>query len=157
MRAASALMICLALAGCSRLGSLNPLGWFGGGPRVETVTDRSQLRPLVEPGALAVLRETRPLVDRIERVSLDRTPSGAVLSATGLAPGPGYYNAELVRRGVENGVLVYDFRAEAPTDALAGGSPAQRRITAAEALDRADLAGLRGIRIVATTNSAGTR
>ena len=157
MRALLALTICLALAGCSRLGSLNPFGWFGGGPQVATTTDRSQLRPLVDPGAVVVVRETRPLVDRIEGVTLDRTPSGAVLSATGLAPGPGYYNAELVRRGVENGVAVYDFRAEAPPNPVPGGSAAQRRITAAEALDRSDLAGLSGIRVVATTNSAGTR
>ena len=153
------LCLCLALGGCSRLGSLNPAGWFGGGgaTRVAATPARTPPRPLIDPAAVTVLRETRPLLSVVERVRLDRTPTGAVLSATGLAPGPGRFNAELVRRGIENGELIYDFRAEAPPAAATGGSPAQRRITAAEALDAADLAGLRGIRVVATTNSAAAR
>jgi hypothetical protein len=55
------------------------------------------------------------MVQSITSLSIDPTPSGAIVRAVGVAQTQGYFNAELVSRGVANGVLDLEFRAQAPT------------------------------------------
>ena len=109
-------IVCLGLmlSGCARLAEsrLNPVNWFGRSAPVVATTPDGELRPLVPVGeGLAV--ETRAVIDQIVEMQIEPTRSGAILRATGLAATQGFYNAELVLAGSENGDLTYDFRVAA--------------------------------------------
>lgn len=129
----------VALSGCARVAEsrLNPLNWFGssGGTAVPT-------GPLLPPGALVAPVDARVAVT-VTRVEVARTDSGALVTATGIAPGPGFFNAQLVRVGIDGGILILRFVAEAPPVATSGG----REITAATTVTNATLAGLSGVRV----------
>lgn len=149
------LSIGLATAGCARLASsnLNPFNWFGASTSVASVSPGARIRPLVGPGELTQIVETRPLVATVTALRVDRTPGGAIVVANGDVPTEGYFNAELVAAGVQNGVMTFAFRAEAPPGFEATGTPATRQITVATQLDNADLAGVRTIRVEGQTNA----
>jgi hypothetical protein len=129
----------LTLSGCQRLAgsAINPLNWFGssGSPVVAT-------GPLVPPEALRAPQDARVAVT-VTGLEVARTDSGALVTATGTAPGPGYFNAQLARVGIDRGILVLRFIAEAPPVATSGG----RGITAATTVSNATLAGLTGVRV----------
>lgn len=128
-----------ALTGCARVAEsrFNPLNWFGssGGAAVAT-------GPLVPAGALVAPVDVRVPVT-VTRVEVARTDSGALVTATGVAPAPGHFNAQLLRVGIDGGILVLRFVAEAPATPASGGA----EIVAATALSAATLAGLRGVRV----------
>lgn len=137
------------LAGCSTIAdsAVNPLNWFGssGSP----TTAAAATGPLVPPGALAPAADRRvPMA--VTGVEVARTDSGALIRAGGVAPGAGYFNAQLVRVGIDNGIMVLRLVAEAPaTAALAG----DRSVTAATTLNNATLSGLRGVRVEGATGA----
>ena len=148
----------LMLSGCARLAEsrLNPLNWFGRSAPVVATTPDGELRPLVPVGErLAV--ETRAVIDQIVEMQIEPTRSGAILRATGLAATQGFYNAELVLAGSENGDLTYDFRVAAPAGFEAIGTEASRRITVALELSAAELAGIRSVTVRGVQNARGSR
>jgi hypothetical protein len=129
----------LMLGGCQRLAgtALNPGNWFrSAGGNVP------YSGPLVPPEALVPPVDARVAVT-VQTVEVARTESGALVTATGLAPAPGFYNAQLVRVGIDGGILILRFVAEAPPVPTSGG----RGITAATTVSNATLAGLRGMRV----------
>jgi hypothetical protein len=130
----------VTLAGCSTLSEsrLNPLNWFGssGAPVV------ADGRPLVPADAVTVVTDTRPLMT-VTRVEVARTGDGALVTATGVQPAPGHFNAQLARVGIDGTILVLRMVAEAPP-APVGGT---REIIAATAVSNATLAGLTGVRV----------
>jgi len=155
------LVLCLGLAvsGCARLAQspLNPVNWFG--PATEepaTVEEIRARKPILPPNRTRIV-EGRPLVQSVSEMEVIRTPSGALVRATGVVPTQGFFNAELVNAGTENGVLTFDFRAEAPAGFEAAGSDLSRRITAAEVLSGDDLDGVRTIRVRAANNARSAR
>jgi len=148
----------LALPGCARLAEtrLNPLNWFGGG-RSAMVDDTGPVRPLLPQGGVILApADTRPLVGQVTAISLERTPTGGILRATGLAATQGWFNAELVPVALDGGTLSYEFRAEAPAGFEVAGTPASRQITVATVLTAAELAAVSQLRVVGAGNARST-
>ena len=134
------------LAGCSTISDspVNPLNWFGSSSAPVAATGE----PLVPAGALAAPMDRRVAVT-VTGVEVARTDEGAVVRAAGIAPGAGYYNAQLVRVGIDNGILVLRMVAEAPAVPVSG----DRTLNAATAVTAATLAGLRGVRVEGATGA----
>jgi len=153
------LLLCLALglSACARLADsrINPLNWFGRSTEV-AVAPAGPVRPLVTPGRGVTVVDARVRIETVTDVSIERTPGGAILRATGLAATQGYFNAQLVLVEAADGVAVYEFRVEAPPGFEAIGSEASRRITVAETLDAATLAALRTIEVRGAQNARRT-
>lgn len=148
----------LTLSACATISSsrLNPLNWFG--PSASTpLTAAGEIVPLVDPATRFGEVETRGRIAQIVALQIDRTPTGAIVRATGVASTAGQYNAELVRTGQAGGVLTLDFRVSVPPAARTGGAQATRQITVAKILDSGDLAGVRTIRVQAAQNAREAR
>jgi len=148
------LLLAATLTGCARLADsrLNPFNWFGAS-RSAPVMDPQDRRPLVPEGRQVQIVDARVLVGSITQMSVDRTPSGAIVRATGQTDTQGYFNAELIARSIEGGVLTLEFRAEAPRDFEAEGTARSRSITAAYVIPANQLAAIRQVRVVGATNS----
>ena len=146
--------VLLTLSGCARIADsrLNPLNWFGGSEPA-AVVDPAERRPLVPAGRQSTIIDNRPLVQSVLSMSVDRSPSGAVVRATGLAPAQGFFNAELVPQGINNGVLTLAFRAQSPAAFEGVGPDQSRRITAAYVVEAGELASIRSVRVEAATNA----
>ena len=131
-------------AGCSRIANsqLNPFNWFGNSRSVAAATSAAEAP------------DPRPLVAQVTRLTVDQTPGGAILRATGLPETQGYYEGALVSvtDGVPvDGVLEFDFRAFPPPVATRSSTAASREIVVGLFLTDQDLAGVRQIRV----NGAG--
>lgn len=154
-------LVLSALGGCARLSEsrVNPFNWFGNdrGALAQTASPSAEQRPLVPANRQVTVIDQRSLIETISVLSIERTPSGALVRATGLAPTPGYYNGELVRTGIENGVLSLAFRAQRPAEPQLGPNDRARQITAALALSQAELSGIRSIRVEAAQNARSAR
>ncbi|KAA9009932.1 hypothetical protein [Histidinibacterium aquaticum] len=149
----------LALSGCGQTGSLGSLGSLGSinpfgslGARTQAPANAPR-RPLITAEQRQSVVEARPLVAQVTGVRFEPSATGAVVSAAGVAPSAGAFNAQLTREGYENGTLVLAFRAELPSDARIG----QRPITAAVHLDAEDLAAIRAVRVVGQGNALTAR
>lgn len=141
----------LAATGCARLAEsrINPLNWFGGSRPVAAQAGHVPLVPEGQGGTY----DLRQPIAQVTDMAIERTDSGAILRATGLAPAQGYHNAQLVLVGRENGVLTYEFRV-APPPAPTGGPQA---ITVARTLNAGDLAGITAVRVLAQANAREAR
>ncbi|TCO69018.1 hypothetical protein [Rhodovulum euryhalinum] len=133
------LSVALTLGGCStvRESRLNPFNWFGGST-VEVVA--------VAPGQAAA--DPRPLADLVVEMSVERTPGGAIIQATGRPPRQGFWMADLVRDPAtpdKAGVIVYDFRVAPPDQPTRAGTEPSREVTAGAFLSTQDLEGVRAI------------
>lgn len=140
-----ALSTAALLAGCGwGDSSLNPFSWFRSEPEVR-----------VAATATAIPADPRPLVAQVLTVGVERTTSGAILTAIGLPPTQGYYDAELVALNDGrplDGVLRYEFRASPPPASRPAGTQPSREISAAQALSANLLAGVARIEVIAATN-----
>ncbi|MDG2452607.1 MAG: hypothetical protein P8M63_07195 [Paracoccaceae bacterium] len=154
------LTLCLGLtvAGCARVADsrFNPLNWFGQSSEEQTVAPQD-LRPLVPTNRVERVGDARALVAQITALSVERTPSGALIRAKGIAATQGGFNAQLVPTGIENGTATFAFRVEVPAGFQALGSTSSREITVARAISTQELAGIRQIRVQAAQNSRVTR
>ncbi|WP_047772325.1 hypothetical protein [Wenxinia marina] len=149
-----------AAPGCARLANspLNPFGWFGGSTEVmATAPDPATRRPLVTTADVAVVADTRPAIAQVDEMSVERTPRGAIVRATGTAATQGVYNADLVPRGVSGGTLVLEFRVEQPPQVPPGGPERTRTVTVARSFEARELAGISAIRVVGQTNGREAR
>ncbi len=148
----------LTVSGCARLADsrANPLNWFGGSREGKVVSTERQ-GPLVDPSRLTQVIDNRSLINSVTAMSVDRTPGGALVRATGIAQTQGFYNAQLTIAGVEADVLTLEFRAQRPNDIQIAGSNSSREITVARALTDAELVGIRTIRVIAAQNSRSSR
>ena len=146
--------VLLTLSGCARISDsrLNPFNWFGNSTEA-AVAEPVERRPLVPAGRRDVVVDGRVLVDSITSLNIDRAPTGAIVRAVGVAATQGFFNAELVNRGVENGVLTLEFRAQTPNRLEVAGTPRSRQINAAYIIDSVDLSGIRTVRVQAATNA----
>lgn len=146
------LAMAVALSGCGFGQSrLNPFNWFRAGPEAETL----------DPVVLEERTETRPLVAEVTQLSVERTPSGAIIRATGLPPEQGWYDAELVnedRDGLPlDGVLTYSFRARPPLAPTRVSTVQSRELHVAVAVSETVLAQTRSIRVTGSLNSRAAR
>lgn len=126
------------LAGCG--GKLNPLKWFGS--RDKTVAEVSIEAP----------SDPRPWIDSISDVRLEKVPSGVLITAKGLAAAQGSWQAALVARPVDDGLLTLDFRAwPAPVGVV--GTPRTREVTVGLHLSHKELAGVEWIEVSSAKNA----
>ena len=163
MRLFAALGLVLTLAACSgggsgssgSIGSLNPFTWFGAGKAAPSDTAVRSLAP--RRGYIRVI-DTRPLIDQITGLSVDRTPGGVIVRATGLPPSQGYYNADLVQVASPNaGELAFEFRISPPPQAPRIGTVWSREIVTGTFLSDARLTGIRRFRVSAARNERTVR
>lgn len=139
----------LVLTGCARVSEsrFNPFNWFGGSrseERVATVQERS---------------DPRPLVARITALRVERTPSGAIIRATGVPPTQGWYAGELVPEadGPVGGVLAYRFRAAPPLESARVSTQQSRELVVAVSVSSITLADTRVIRVIGAGNALVSR
>ena len=136
----------LLLAGCGS--RLNPVNWFGG-------SDAAPRAPAGAPAAAPAPRQSRPAVDRIVALRLDPLPGGALVTAIGLPPTQGWYDAALVpaardadgRPAAEDGTLELRFVATPPPGQRPAGAAAAREISAGLFLGDRALESVRRIRV----------
>jgi hypothetical protein len=144
-----ALTAVMVLTSCGgiRESRLNPLNWFGGSREAQAD----------EFGVPAKI-EARPLVDQVVSMSIEQTPYGAIVRATGLSPSQGYYDAEVVARPLdENGILVYEFRLMPPPGPTPAGAPRTREVTVAAHLSKIKLASISEIVVQGAQNARSSR
>ena len=145
LRTLTILLTCaVVLSGCARVGEsrFNPLNWFGGGDeeeRVETV-EKSE--------------DPRPLVAEVTSLVIERTPTGAIIRATGLPPEQGWYAGSLVPEtdGPVDGVLSYRFRAVPPFDDTRTSTARSRELVVGASISQPVLAQTRIIRVIGARN-----
>lgn len=147
-----ALSALIGVSACS-LGSVsNPFGSIGSGP-FGRAAPPPQSAAVPDLGAL-------PLLASIEAAESAPTRRGAIIRATGIAAGAGYYNARLVPApgaSPEDSVLDLVFLADPPARPQPGRTVGSRRIIAAFYLDESDLPGVRTIRIRSAGNIVSVR
>lgn len=148
-RALLATALLALLAGCGGIASLNPLGWFGRGERVETLT----------PVEAAVVVDKRPVMDSVTSLRIEPLPGGAIIRAAGLPPTQGWWNGELVpdTGGPVEGVLAFTFRAVPPPRPTRVSTAQSREVVVGLALSRQELDGVREIRVRAARNALASR
>jgi hypothetical protein len=146
--------VLVTLTGCARItdSRFNPVNWFGSSTAAP-VDANGETRPLIPENRRTVVIDNRTMVQSITSLSIDRNPSGAIVRAVGIAQTQGFFNAELVSRGIANGVLDLEFRAQAPTALEVPGTTRSRQISAAYVIDSGDLAAVRSVRVTAATNA----
>lgn len=141
----------LALAGCG-LGEsrLNPFNWFGSDEETETVADI----------ALPVDSDTRPLMPVISSLTIERTPGGAIIRATGLPPEQGWHDAALVsetRGQPVDGVLTFAFRARPPRTRTRASTEQSREVIVGRFVSDITLATTREVRVIGAINGRTVR
>lgn len=157
----------LALAGCNS--NLNPVNWFGRSSAVEANPElvSEAANPLIPKTRKSLFRssekpdETVP-ISAITEMRIDRTVSGGILVATGVAPRQGAYEPELRPDNPdlqpdENGVLEFTFRVLYPSSATPAGDERLRQITAAYSLSNEELEAVSVIRVSGAQNGREIR
>ncbi|HMO07469.1 MAG TPA: hypothetical protein PKD10_07440 [Paracoccaceae bacterium] len=142
------LVLVLALPACGGLrdSRLNPFNWFGRAERAQPV-----------PAAPQAPVDQRLLVAEVTGLTIDRTPGGAIVRATGLPPRQGFWDAELVARPIEDGVLVFDFRVFPPIEDTSVSTQRSREIVVATFLTDIRLAQVRQITVQGERSARTTR
>lgn len=168
MRTSIALLIAATLTVSSCGGwqdsRANPRNWFGSAEEVELNSGAAAVNPLIpqEDSEGIFARSEAPdntvLIAAVTSLRVDRTPTGAIIYAEGLAARQGAYNVQL-RPDPEapEGTLAFEFRAGYPGRATPQGSEATRTLRAAYSLSHGDLDGIRLVRVTALQNAQETR
>lgn len=140
-------LVLLAVASCGRLAEsrLNPFNWFGRDREAEGLT----------PVTVETRRDTRPLVELVVSVRMDRAPGGAILHAVGLPPVQGYWDSELVLDAGRSSAsrLIYQFRIRPPLRPVRVSTPRSREVTAALFLSEQTLAGIGEVQVLGAGNA----
>lgn len=138
------------LTGCSAVSEsrLNPFNWFG-----EAENTEATAAPVEEN------RDPRPLITDVTALTIEPTPTGAIIRATGVPPSQGWHSAELV--AIEDrpvgGVLQYRFHAVGPDMQTPVSTVQSRELRVAVALTQAELAQIRVIQVIGARNIRSVR
>lgn len=151
MRILVLLAVALTLSACGS--RLNPLNWFGSAEEAPVETAAVQAEATAELDPLAGLN----LVGQLTDLDVEQIPTGAIITATGLPPRQGFWQADLVELGVEDGVVLYAFTISEPPGPTPEGPPQSREIVVATSISNQSLAPLRAIRVVSATNQLTSR
>jgi hypothetical protein len=140
----------MLLASCGAVSNsrLNPFNWFGNSPEGAVV---------VVSGETGEIVDQRPLVATVTEMAIEQMPGGVIIRATGLPPTQGHWDAELVARPVEDGVLVYDFRLVPPPSPASVSTPQSREVIVASFLSTIKLEGVRQITVQGASNARTSR
>lgn len=151
----------LVLAGCNS--RLNPFNWFGNSREVAVSEDVNPLVPREREGFFGDRDETYPGVpiDTVTEITIERTRSGAIILAKGVAARQGPYEVQLTPANIDDepvdGVLSYSFDIIYPNFNTAVGSEATRRVTAARSISNNTLEQTRTIRVNGARNAQEIR
>ena len=140
--------LAVAVAGCGKVrqSRLNPFNWFRKSKPRETIA---------LPGAET---DPRPLVDTVLSMAVEPIPGAAVVRARGVTPTQGWWDAELVKRDVEEpGVLVYEFRLQPPAEPTDVNTQQSREIDVAIYLSDVKLDGVHEIVVQGAKNARSAR
>lgn len=152
------LVAVLVLGACGR--------WFGrnrAAPAPEVAGDVNPLIPPVRAGFLGRPESVDNSVPifKVSELRIDRTTTGAIILATGVAARQGAYAAQLradpSEENLEKGVLSLTFRVVYPDFATAQGAENTRTVHGAVTVNNADLEGINLIRVVAQENAREVR
>ena len=139
----------LVLGACARVGEsrLNPLNWFGRDSNEETIV------------AVTEDADPRPLVSQVTSLAVERTPTGAIIRATGLPPTQGWYAGALVPEtdGPVGGVLAYRFRAVPPDSQTRVSTVQSRELTVGVSISAPVLAQTRVVQVIGARNVRSVR
>lgn len=150
MKPALPLALLLSLAACSSVSEskLNPVNWFGG-------SDTPEISATVDPDAIP---GGRALIDQVTKVELDPTTGGVIVTATGLPPTQGYWDATLIPgtadQNADPSVLTLRFVVAPPNVQSPTSTTQSREMTAAQFVSRQTLSGVRRIVVVGARSSA---
>jgi hypothetical protein len=162
----------LILSSCGgwRDSRANPRNWFGSSSStpVASVDAQGQATNPLVPQKAAKGAFSRPdavdlsvPIQIVSELTIEPTPAGAIVRATGLAQRQGAYGAvlraEQTDPETDKGVLSFTFRVIYPQDATIVGSERTRMIYAARTLSRKELQGISTIRVKAETNIRESR
>lgn len=147
------LVLATSVSACGISSSkLNPFNWFGKSEEVTT------LEP--EEGYAKAKGDFRVPVAQVVAMDVKQTLSGAIISATGLAPTQGWWDAELIAKNggaPEDGVLTYRFVIAEPTPGSAAATristPQSREVNVATYITRTKLDGVRRIVVEGAANA----
>ncbi len=146
--------LCVALAGCGRIrdSKLNPFNWFG------RSAERTE-QPVTKDGNTAP-KDNRILVSQVTEMKVDAMPGGAIVTAAGLPPTQGWWDAELVADNAGSpvdGVMTYRFVVAEPPYAQRTSTPQSREVTAGAFLSDIKLATITEIVVQGETNARSSR
>ncbi len=149
----------LASCGSWSTSRLNPGNWFGRSRAVQAA-DAAEVNPLIP--TKSGLKGKNPadrhvLIDSISALRVERTNSGAIIQATGIASRQGAFDAVLTAQTAAKGVLTYSFEIVNPLNLRPVGTERSRTVTVARVLTNQDLQGIRTIRVTGARNSRETR
>lgn len=160
----------LTLAGCSswQASRVNPGNWFGRSKSAEVAVNASaeEINSLIPENTKSGLfsrpdTETEDFsvaIANVTELKVEKTPTGAIIYAIGLASRQGAYGVRLRRNEeAEESTLDYSFRALYPADPTPVGSDTSRTLRVAVSLTHQDLAGVKLIRVSSEGNARETR
>ncbi|MGR3759170.1 hypothetical protein ACUXV3_03420 [Roseobacteraceae bacterium NS-SX3] len=156
--------VVLASCGGWRDSRVNPRNWFGQSQPVAAEASSGEVNPLIPrktgPGLFSrpEAEDTSVLISSVTGMRIERTPSGAIIYAEGLASRLGAHDVELRQSDTaEAGTLEYEFRAVYPVRPTAVGSEFSRTLRAAASVSAQDLSGVSLIRVKAAANARESR
>ena len=152
----------LVLTGCGTIrdSRLNPFNWFGNSREVE-VTD-VEVNPLIPGERRGIFSRPDAVyrgvpIDQVLELQIDRTRSGAIIVARGLAARQGPYQVQLrpeTEDGVPvDGVLTYYFDVVYPGYNTDVGPEQTRRVTVAQSISNQTLSETRVVRVIGAQNA----
>ncbi|MEY8830724.1 hypothetical protein AB9K34_20320 [Sedimentitalea sp. XS_ASV28] len=152
----------LILSGCGRR------SWFGGGdaPPNADLTAIEANNPLIPTRRDGLFRRPKAadstvLIAKVTKLQIDRTPTGAIILAEGVASRQGAFAAVLTPPGgtliPEDGILRLDFRVAYPVYDTIIGSEQSRKVTDGLALSSQELAGINQVIVTGAQNAMQSR
>ena len=138
----AALVAIMALVGCGTLRGPSPFG--GGGGAAPAPVDLPQA-------------QEGPLVDQVVSLFAEPTPGGVIVTAVGLPPTQGYWDAELTRVPGISGALVLNFEIASPPTPKAAGTQPSREVLAGRYISTQDLGGATTIIVQGARNQRSVR
>lgn len=164
-RLVAALGAAALLAGCES--RLNPLTWFSGPERPQTVVEPAAAgADGTSPDDPIAVRDPRPLVDQVAALRVEPRPGGSTLvTAIGLPPTLGWFEAALVPETAaidgdpvpRDGVMAFRFVAVPPPQSRSAGTARAREISAGAVLGPDATAATRTIVVRGARNERSAR
>ncbi|SDJ41825.1 hypothetical protein [Aliiruegeria lutimaris] len=144
------LVAVLVLTGCQSRYNPTNWGWFSGS-QSGTLEPRKGYPSDVDP---------RNLVSQVTSMQIDQVPGGAIVTAVGLPPTQGYWNADLISTyktetgavAPKDGVIQLEFVIAPPRQQRNVVNTASREVSAGTFLSDQTLRGVRTIRVIGQNN-----
>lgn len=145
---------------------MNPSNWFGSSRSTEVTPTENPTNPLIPAKRNGIFKRPEAedvslLIANVTALQVDQTPSGGIISVTGVASRQGAFDTQLRRVEPQlledEGILTLEFRVVYPVDATVVGTENTRTIHQAVTLSRQELEKVRIIRVVGSQNVRETR